>query len=286
MAEESNSTVTLVHHIGITFNKETGKYEGIPEGVRTAILNAGFTEDQVQADPSLVKDLLYSLSMEEVLSNAVPISISGPTNCDHWVSIRMNKETGKLEGVPEVIRQAIAKAGLTEEEVMANPDLAKKILYEVPLAAVVKAGKEDPNISLPKSVTHHVSIRFNAETGKFEGVPPAVRQALEEAGLSDQQVLDNPDLAKDILYKLNLDEVLAGLTAPDQYISAPKEVNHYLRITFNRETGKFEGIPDEVREAFTKAGITEEQVMANPSLAKDILYQLSMEDVFKGASVQ
>lgn len=48
----------------------THRTQGIPESVRQAILNAGFTEEQVMADPTLVKDLLYTLDLEEVISGA------------------------------------------------------------------------------------------------------------------------------------------------------------------------------------------------------------------------
>lgn len=81
---------------------------------------------------------------------------------------------------------------------------------------------------------------------------------------------------------MNLDEVLQGLNAEDSYISKPTGLKHNLSIKYNPETGKFEGIPDAVREAIEKAGLTEEQVLKDPSLAKDVLYQLSLEDVIKG----
>eukprot|EP01126_Amoeba_proteus_P065910 TRINITY_DN944_c0_g1_i9.p1 TRINITY_DN944_c0_g1~~TRINITY_DN944_c0_g1_i9.p1 ORF type:complete len:147 (-),score=11.83 TRINITY_DN944_c0_g1_i9:68-508(-) len=92
---ESTGKVTLVHRISITFNKQTGKFEGIPQKVRDTILAAGFTEEQVMDDPSLVKDLLYTLDLEEVLSSSLNISL--PSNVEHLVSIKINPETGKLE---------------------------------------------------------------------------------------------------------------------------------------------------------------------------------------------
>jgi len=274
-----------LHELHISFNKATGKFEGIPEAVREAILGAGFTEEQVMENPSLVKDLLYTLDLEQVLSKAKRIEVSSPSDVQHFVSIRINPETGKLEGVPDVVKEALAKANLTEEQVMANPELAKDILYDIPLAAVVKGGKADPQISLPTSTAHHVSIKYNPETGKLEGIPTAVRNAIIAAGLTEEQVMENPDLAKDLLYKLNLQDVLAGVHAPDAGISAPKDVTHNIQICWNPTTSKFEGIPDAVREAIAKAGLTEEQVMKEPSLAKDILYQLNLEEVLKGAQV-
>lgn len=73
-----------------------------------------------------------------------------------------------------------------------------------------------------------------------QGIPPAVRKALEDAGLTDEQVFANPDCAKDVLYKLDLHEILSGLNADDSYISPPINPRHNLHITFNPETGKFE----------------------------------------------
>lgn len=226
----------------------------------------------------------------------VVAKVSAPTQVQHFVSIRLNPETGRLEGVPDVIKEALAKAGLTEEQVLADPSLAKDILYDIPLDTILLAGKPDPNISLPHSSRHHVAIRYNQNTGKFEGIPPPVREAMEAAGLTDEQVFANPDCAKDVLYKLNLEEVLASLNAEDSYISPPTNAKHNLSISFNAETGKFEvrrflysankfqGIPDAVREAIAKAGLTEEQVLKDPSLAKDVLYQLSLEKVLKEAT--
>jgi len=233
-------------------------------------------------NPSLVKDLLYSLDMEEVLSKSEQVpEVSAPMNAQHFISISINPVTGKLEGVPQVIREAIAKAGLTEEQVMADPSLAKDLLYEIPIDVVLRQGHVDPDISLPTNVAHNFSIRFNEQTKKFEGVPPAIRKALEGAGLTEEQVLDNPDLAKDILAKFTLTELFG-----DPGISAPTEPHHHIRISWNPETSRFEGIPDAVREAIAKAGLTEEQVMKEPSLAKEVLYQLSLEDVLKGADVK
>lgn len=80
-----------------------------------------------------------------------------------------------------MVKEALAKAGLTEEQVMADPSLAKDILYEIPLDRVLHEGefcsgnlvnfflgKADPNISLPQSTSHHVAIRYNPATGKFD----------------------------------------------------------------------------------------------------------------------
>jgi hypothetical protein len=62
----------------------------------------------------------------------------------------------------------LAKAGLTEEQVLADPSLAKDILYDIPISSVMLTGKPDPNISLPQSLSHHVAIKYNPTTGKFE----------------------------------------------------------------------------------------------------------------------
>lgn len=73
-----------------------------------------------------------------------------------------------LKGVPDVIKEALAKAGLTEEQVLADPSLAKDILYDIPISSVQLTGRADPNISAPKGLSHHVAIKYNQETGKFE----------------------------------------------------------------------------------------------------------------------
>jgi len=87
---------------------------------------------------------------------------------------------------------------------MSNPELAKDILYKIPFSDVVRTGAD---ISHPVNPSHRVSIKFNAETGKFEGIPTPILKLLEEKGLTVEQVVNDPSLAN-FLYDLNMDEIL------------------------------------------------------------------------------
>lgn len=80
-----------------------------------------------------------------------------------------------------------------------------------------------------------------------------MRQAIEEAGYTDEQVFADPTCIQEILYKLNLEEVLAGLNAPDAYISTPTESQHVLSIKFNPETGKFEVLSTSLVTSFASS---------------------------------
>jgi len=340
------------HNIHITFNKEAGRFEGIPEEVRQAILDSGLKEEEVMQNPELARDILFKLSLSDVLKSkkeSAPVEISAPTNVTHLFAIKMNKETGKLEGIPDSVRKAFEEAKLTEEEVLKNPSIATDILSKLSYQDVVshervkeisaptnvhhklsitinphtgkfegvpdafmkfitergltieqiisdinlatyileqieKEGllKDVPNVidvSKPLDFVHNFAITVNKETGKLEGIPPEVRKAFEDAGLTEEQVLQNPSLAVDILSKFSLDDF-----KPKLQVSAPLSSSHNISIKFNRETGKFEGIPEEVRKAVLEAGLTEQQVMEKPELAADILYKLSLEDVLKSVN--
>lgn len=73
-----------------------------------------------------------------------------------------------MQGIPAEVRDAILSAGLKEDDVMQNPELARDILYKLSLRDVLKYGVESPEISKPSQVTHLVSVTFNKDTGKFE----------------------------------------------------------------------------------------------------------------------
>jgi len=261
--------------------KETGKLEGVPELVKTALAEAGLTEEQVLANPELAKDILYKLDFDDVMKSESSVkNISSPVSHAHRLSITLNPHTGKFEGIPEPIMKWITERGLTPEQIAQDSKLAEYVVEQISKLNLDDLLKDCPpilDISQPMSFNHNFSIKVNAETGKLEGVPEVIKEALAKAGLTEEQVLKNPELAKDILASLNPDDLIAKPS-----ISQPTSVSHNFSIKFNAETGKFEGIPEAIRQAILEAGLTEEQVMKNPELAKDILYKFSLEDVLKG----
>jgi len=129
-----SSPTNVAHKLSITFNKHTGKFEGVPDNVLKFITERGLTVEQIVSDVKLADYILEQIEKAGLL-NEVPniIDVSNPIQSFHNFSITMNKETGKLEGIPEVIREAFAKAGLTEEQVMKDPSLAAGILEKFSL---------------------------------------------------------------------------------------------------------------------------------------------------------
>lgn len=172
---------------------------------------------------------------------------------------------------------------MTPDDLLKDPSSLKKIsddLYDLSLESVletVSVGTPGTHISAPTSIVHHVHVRFDSSTGKFEGIPDAMREAIRKAGFTEEQIGEKPELAKNVLYELRLDEVLRDAAI---YISEPTHPTHNASITFNKATGEYEGIPQEVLDAFEKEGLTKEQFIADPSKGKDILYRMNLADVF------
>jgi len=273
---EVGPPTNCVHTFSITVNKDTGKLEGVPTTVKDAIISSGLTEEEVLQNPQKALDILYKLNYFDVFSKESVKSISAPTNSNHMLSITFNKSTGKFEGIPEGILKIIESKGLTVEQIVANPSIAQDLLYTIDLSEALKDVQPILDVSSPTDTCHPFSIKMNKETGKLEGVPDAVVKALQEAGLTEEQVLAKPELAVDVLYKLNYWDVVRSNIS----VGAPTKITHNVAIRFNKDTGKFEGIPDEVRAAIQKAGLTEEEIMKEPSKVKDILYQIKLSDVF------
>lgn len=272
--------IDACHLFAITMNKETGKLEGIPETVRKALENAGLTEEQVLQDPSLATEILTKLNFNDVVSHERVKNISEPTNFAHRLSITINPHTGKFEGIPDAILKFITERGLTVEQIASDINLATYILEQIEKEGLLKEVPNVIDVSKPTWAVHNFAITVNKETGKFEGIPDEVRKALEDEGLTEESVLNDPTRAAEILSRFSVDDF-----KPKLNISSPISSSHNISIKFNSETGKFEGIPDEVRKAVLDAGLTEQQVLENPELAIDILYKISLADVLKGVSV-
>lgn len=43
----------------------------------------------------------------------------------------------------------------------------------------------------------------------------------------------------------------------------------------------FQGIPEEVRNAFTKAGLTDEEIMSQPEKVQEILKDLALDEIIR-----
>lgn len=95
-----------------------------------------------------------------------------------------------------------------------------------------------------------------------QGIPEEVRSAFTQAGLTDQEIWENPEKVQDILKTMNLDEIIRGgvcfsidelsqfftilenfretYAQSPQNISGVTKATHHISITYNHELGKFE----------------------------------------------
>jgi stalled ribosome rescue protein Dom34 len=133
--------------------------------------------------------------------------------------------------------------------------------------------EDDPEISRPLNLSKPFSIKYDPVRKRFEGVPDEIRQKIYDAGYTDEAVLNNPDLVKDILDNLDINEV------SNNTISHPVGFSHNVHVTIN-ELG-IQGLPAAIRQAITKRGITDQQIMADPSIVQDLLYSFNLEEVLK-----
>jgi len=107
-------------------------------------------------------------------------------------------------------------------------------------------------------------------------VPPAVEEAILKAGYTIDQVTKNPELAKDILYQLDYNAVKESVKPQ---VSKPTNVHHDFSIKYNLATGEVEGVPEVIKKELLAKGYTEKQVLSDPNLIKDILYNFNYEQV-------
>jgi len=225
----------------------------------------------------LVKDLLYNFDYNSLKPDAP--KISAPVKVSHDFSIHYNPETGEVKGVPQDILDAIKNAGYTVEQVTKNPELVKDLLYNFDYNSL----KPDaPKISPPIQSSHDFRIGFDPLTGEVTGVPEPVLEAIKKAGHTLEEVIANPMLVKDLLYSLDY----AQLKEASSPISKPVHVAHDFSISFDNATGQYKGIPQAVEEAILKAGFTVEQVTKDPSLVKDLLYNLDYGAVKESTQLQ
>jgi len=193
--------VGFQHNVHITIN-ENG-IQGLPSVIRDAINKKGITDQQIMSDPSIVQDLIYSFTLEEVLKDHLP-KISKPFGVTHDFSITYDSKTGQVKGVPEPVALAIKNAGHSLEEVIKNPQIIKDLLYNLDYEEVKEAIK--PQVSNPVNFNHDFHLTFDKD-GKVIGIPEPIRKACIEKGITEEEVLKNPNCIADILYSFDYEEV-------------------------------------------------------------------------------
>jgi len=272
-APQISSPVKPSHDFSITFNPETGAFSGVPQDILDAIKNAGHTMEEVAKNPLLVKDLLYNFDYNSLKPGAP--KISSPIQSSHDFQIRIDPATGQVTGIPEPVLEAIRKAGHTLEQVVANPELVKELLYSLDYEQLKESSSP---VSRPVNISHDFSIAFDPETGKFTGIPPAIEEAITKAGLTVEQVTKNPALIKDLLYQFDYESVKNDAIQ----VSRPTNVKHDFSIKYNPNTGTIEGVPEEIRRALLAKGFTEAEVLKEPTTIAEFLYSLDYDKVKKG----
>jgi stalled ribosome rescue protein Dom34 len=261
--------LNLSKPFSIKYDPVRKRFEGVPDEVRQKIYSAGYTDEQVFQNPDLVKDILDNIDYDTVNHN----NISHPVGFQHNVHITIN-ENG-IQGLPTVIRDAINKKGITDEQIIRDPSIVQDLIYSFTLEEVLK--DHLPKISKPFGVTHDFSITYDSKTGQVKGVPEPVVLAIKNAGHSLEEVIKNPQIIRDLIYNLDYEEVKEA-TKPQ--VSTPSNFSHDFHLTFDKD-GKVIGIPEPIRKACIQKGITEEEVLKNPACISDILYSFDYEEVKK-----
>jgi len=113
-------------------------------------------------------------------------------------------------------------------------------------------------------------------------VPEEVERAIKNAGHTLQEVIKKPHIIKDLLY--NMDYEYVKETAKPQ-VSKPENFRHDFHLTVD-SNGKVIGIPEPIRKACIEKGISEEEVLKNPSIISDILYNFNYNDVRDSTTTQ
>jgi len=135
------------------------------------------------------------------------------------------------KGVPDTVVVALRKEGISMDDLTRDPNKTREVLYQLDreqvfaehLSTTKNNSDEitiDSVVSPPSNVVHCLSLKFNQETSKLEGIPSAVYSALTAVGLTEETVLKDEkalNTAKEILYGLDYQQVLLG-KAPDSEI--------------------------------------------------------------------
>jgi len=88
---EVTAPTEVRHRVSVTFNKETGKFEGVPNQLLQKLIDAGSSIEEIEKDPIAIRDFLYSLDFDEIVSpkpNAQPLPLD---------SIRLEKPKNRAE---------------------------------------------------------------------------------------------------------------------------------------------------------------------------------------------
>jgi len=261
--------INLSKPFSIRYDPIKKRFEGVPDEIRQKIYSAGYTDEQVFQNPDLVKDILENIDFEQVTQS----NISHPVGFSHNVHVEIT-ENG-IKGLPTVIREAINKKGITDQQIMQNPDIVKDLIYSFNLEEVLKDNL--PKVSKPFGVTHDFHISYDSKSGLVSGVPEPVALAIKNAGHSLEEVIKNPQIIKDLLYSLDYTEILEA-TKPQ--VSQPADFRHDFHLEFDKN-GNVIGIPEPIRKLCIEKGITEEEVLKNPTRISDILYSFNYDEVRK-----
>jgi len=262
--------INLSKPFSIKYDPVRKRFEGVPDEIRQKIYSAGYTDEQVFQTPELVKDILDTIDYDSVNNS----TISYPVGFSHNVHITID-ENGRIQGLPSVIREAITKKGISDNQIIQDPSIVQDLIYSFTLEEVLK--DHLPKISKPFGVTHDFSITYDSKTGQVIGVPELVELAIKNAGHSLEEVIKNPMIIKDLLYNLDYDQVKE--TVKPQ-VSKPTQVTHDFHLTFD-SNGHVIGIPDVIKKACIEKGISEEEVLKNPTVISELLYSFDYNEVKK-----
>eukprot|EP00162_Nutomonas_longa_P015574 comp22353_c0_seq3/m.53937 comp22353_c0_seq3/g.53937 ORF comp22353_c0_seq3/g.53937 comp22353_c0_seq3/m.53937 type:complete len:449 (+) comp22353_c0_seq3:31-1377(+) len=129
-----------------------------------------------------------------------PVEISSPQAVERGVQIRYDPNTRKFTGVPEAWRDQF-QPGQLAPSTSNHDDLPDHLV-----PGREKKDENEPVIGMPYNVQHEYHAEFDPQTGEFKGLPPEWKIQLENSGISQEEVLENPKVVLDCLKFQNKDE--------------------------------------------------------------------------------
>jgi hypothetical protein len=134
--------------------------------------------------------------LRKQMSGSIGSEVSSPEGFKKGLKIEVDVETGQLKGVPKEWEGIVGGTGTQYIDTSDLDENLKKGFDSIIAKKVEKI--EGMIISRPQGFKHEVHVTVDTETG-FSGLPPDWEVMLKKSGLSKDDVLKNPELARTVV---------------------------------------------------------------------------------------